>query len=93
LPLTESVGFKAVVQKGNRIQVPRLICWRFKLESTRVLNVSVKLVGAFGMREELYAQMSKDGRITVPKLFVDLLREEEESLGLQSRSNPMSNRC
>jgi len=69
-----------VVQKGNRVQVPRLIRWQYKLESTQVLNVSVKVVGAFGTREEFYARMSRDGRITVPKLFVDLLRDEEESL-------------
>ena len=68
------------MQKGNRIQVPRLIRWQFKLESTQVLNVRVKLVGAFGTREEFYARMSRDGRITIPRLFVDLLREEEESL-------------
>ena len=80
MPLTESVSFKATMQKGNRIQVPRLIRWQFKLESTQVLNVSVKVVGSFGVREEFYARMSKDGRITIPKLFVDLLKEEEESL-------------
>jgi hypothetical protein len=33
LPLTERVEFKAVLQKGNRVQIPKLVRWRFKLET------------------------------------------------------------
>jgi len=80
LPLTESVSFKAKLQKGNRIQIPRLVRWQYKLEPTQVLKVKVYLVGAIGAREEFLARMSRDGRITIPKLIVDLLRDEEESL-------------
>lgn len=48
-----------------------------------MLKVKVQPVGAIGLREESYARMSQDGRITIPKLLVDLLKEdleEKESL-------------
>lgn len=78
--MTENVSFKAKVQKGNRIQIPRLIRWQFKLEPTQVLRVKVQPVGAVAVREEFFAKMSRDGRITIPKLIVDLLKDEEETL-------------
>lgn len=28
LPLSEPVGFKVVLQRGNRVQVPRLVRWQ-----------------------------------------------------------------
>jgi len=69
-----------VLQKGNRVQVPRLIRWQFKLEPTQVLEVTVKPVDAIGVREKFFARMNSDGRLTIPRLVVDLLKEEEESL-------------
>jgi len=32
LPLTEKVKFKTLLQHGNRIQVPKLVRWQFKME-------------------------------------------------------------
>lgn len=64
--MTEYVEFKAELQKGNRIQIPRLIRWQFKLEPTQVLKVKVQPIGAIMVHEEFFAKMSKDGRITVP---------------------------
>ena len=58
LHLTEFVGFKVKFQGGNRVQVPRLIRWQFKLESPQVLRVKVKLVGAIVSLEEFFARMS-----------------------------------
>ena len=75
MPLTEPVSFKAVLQRGNRVQVPKLIRWQFKMEPTQVLKVTVKITGAYG-DETFYARMSKDGRITLPKLTLGLLRDE-----------------
>jgi len=57
-----------------------LIRWQFKLEPTQVLEVTVKPVGAIGIREKFFARLSSDGRLTIPRLVVDLLKEEEESL-------------
>jgi len=75
LPLTESVSFTARLQKGNRVQVPRLIRWQFKLEPTQVLKVDIYPVGAsFVTHENFFAKMGRDGRVTIPKLVVSLLR-------------------
>jgi hypothetical protein len=81
MPLTKTVSFKAVLQKGNRVQVPKLIRWQFKLEPQQVLKVEVKPGGPFGNEETFYAKMNRDGRITIPKLTLELLtNEDEESL-------------
>jgi hypothetical protein len=79
LPLTESVSFKAKLQKANRIQIPRIIRWQYKLEPTQVLKVTVSLTTMLG-HEEFLARMSRDGRITVPKLTANLLRGKKETL-------------
>lgn len=51
------------------------------MESLQVLKVSVEPVGSFGNEETFYARMSRDGRITIPKLTLKLLQEDaEESL-------------
>ncbi|MDH5450036.1 MAG: hypothetical protein OEZ29_00180 [Candidatus Bathyarchaeota archaeon] len=72
MPLTETVRFKVVVQKNRRIQIPRLVRWRFKLDPGEVFAVTVAPVGAFA-DERFYAKMSGDGRITVPKLQANIL--------------------
>jgi hypothetical protein len=78
MPLTESVDFKAILQKGNRIQIPRLIRWQYKMEPNQVLKVKVKTER--WREEEFYARMGKDGRLTIPKLTLELLQQEDESL-------------
>ena len=75
LPLTEAIGFKCALQKGNRIQVPKLVRWQFKMEATQVLKVTVNVSGSFDNSESFYARMSKDGRITVPWLTLILLQK------------------
>jgi hypothetical protein len=81
LPLSESVWFKVKLQVGNRFQVPRLVRWQFKLEPSQVLRVRVRVVGSVGLREDFLACMSRDGRVTIPRLIVELLTVEgEESL-------------
>jgi hypothetical protein len=78
LPLTESVSFKAVLQKGNRVQIPRLVRWQFKLEPTQILNIQIEAEDL--VCEEFLGRMNKDGRIIIPRRTINLLREEEESL-------------
>jgi hypothetical protein len=82
LVLTGHVEFKAVLQRGNRIQVPRLVRWSYKMKASQVLKVSVHFEGDWSSREEFFAQISKDGRICVPKLTCGLLKAayEEESI-------------
>jgi hypothetical protein len=80
MPLTEKVSFKAVLQKGNRVQVPRLIRWQFKMDSAQVLKVSVTAVNVYTGWQIFYAKMGKDGRITVPRLQRELMRGREQSL-------------
>ncbi|MGA3060712.1 MAG: hypothetical protein ABSD92_10120 [Candidatus Bathyarchaeia archaeon] len=82
MPLTNSVDFKAMIGKGNRIQIPTLIRWEFKLESTQLLRVQVRQF-AHGIDETFYVKMTKDGRITIPKLNTSLMQNqfgEEENL-------------
>ena len=74
LPLTRAVEFRAVLQKGNRFQVPKLVRWEFKLESRQVLKVTVDCVGHYIQAEYFFARMNSDGRITIPKLALDLLQ-------------------
>jgi hypothetical protein len=80
MPLTEKVSFKAVLQKGNRVQVPRLIRWQFKMDSAQVLKVSVTAVNVYTGWQIFYAKMGKDGRLTVPRLQRELLKGGEQSL-------------
>jgi len=81
LPLTEKVVFKTMFQRGNRVQVPRRVRWQFKMDSEQVLKVTVFTSDFFHLgREGFYAQMGKDGRITIPKIQRALL-----GFGLEKR--------
>jgi hypothetical protein len=77
LPLTEKVVFKTKLQKGNRVQVPRLIRWQFKLETDQVLKINVKPVNTWISGQSFYAKMGKDGRVLIPKLTIELLLGEK----------------
>jgi hypothetical protein len=68
------------VGKGNRVQVPRLVRWRFKMDSAQVLKVGVAAVNLWTGWQTFYARMGRDGRITIPKLTRELLRGEEQNL-------------
>ncbi len=81
MPLTENVVFKTKLQKGNRVQVPKLIRWQFKMETDQVLKVGVGLVNAWVGRQYFYAKMGKDGRILIPKLTLALLQDDKSSIG------------
>ena len=75
MPLTRSVRFKAAIGKGNRIQIPTLIRWEFKLEPTQLLTISVRLFD-LGIEETFYTKMNKDGRITIPKINAELIKTQ-----------------
>jgi len=80
MPLTQKISFETVLQKGNRVQVPKLVRWQFKLDTEQVLKVTVNAVNVWGSGQTFYAQMNKSGRITIPKLQLELLRGEEQDL-------------
>jgi hypothetical protein len=69
------VTFRAVLERGNRVQVPKNVRWEFKLETDQVMRVSVGVVGSFAGKECFYARMRRDGRITIPKVTVSLLQD------------------
>lgn len=80
VPLTQKVSFKTLLQKGNRVQVPKIVRWQFKMDSVQVLKVSVNVINVWSGWQTFYAQMDKSGRITIPKLARELLRGRENSL-------------
>ena len=82
VPLTGSVEFRVVLPKGNRFQVPKLVRWEFKMEPGQVMRVRVRRANAYGQNEYFFGRMSRDGRITIPKLTVDLLQEEIDGKSL-----------
>jgi bifunctional DNA-binding transcriptional regulator/antitoxin component of YhaV-PrlF toxin-antitoxin module len=81
MPLARSVSFKAMLQKGNRVQVPKLVRWKHKLEPSQVLEVAVATNSVYGW-EKFYARMDKSGRITIPKLALKLLEEKADKQDL-----------
>jgi len=73
LPLDRSLSFKAVVQEGDRLQVPRLIRWQFSLEPTQVLEIRIRSAERIGASAETYyAKVRGDGRLGIPKLVMKL---------------------
>ena len=78
--LTQKVSFKTVLQRGNRVQVPKLVRWQFKMETNQVLKVGVNAVNLWTGWQFFYAQMGKDGRILVPKLTLALMQAEKPNL-------------
>jgi len=68
--------FKAVLQRGNKVQVPRLLRWQYRMEPDQVLGVEVRVEEFFG-DERFLGRMRKDGRLTVPRLILRLLRGDE----------------
>jgi bifunctional DNA-binding transcriptional regulator/antitoxin component of YhaV-PrlF toxin-antitoxin module len=84
VPLTQPVEFKTRIQKGNRIQLPKLVRWQFKLETSQTLKATVTAANVFGGWETFYAKMDKSGRITIPKLILKQLgslRPDESLIG------------
>jgi bifunctional DNA-binding transcriptional regulator/antitoxin component of YhaV-PrlF toxin-antitoxin module len=79
MPLTQKVSFKTVLQRGSRVQVPKLVRWQFKMDAEQVLKVAVDAVNVWSGGQPFYAKMGKDGRIPLPKLQRELLRAENKT--------------
>ena len=80
MPLTEKVTFTTRLQKANKVQIPKLIRWRFKMENNQALKVGVNFLELHKGWQFFFAKMRKDGRITVPKLTQQLISSEREGL-------------
>jgi bifunctional DNA-binding transcriptional regulator/antitoxin component of YhaV-PrlF toxin-antitoxin module len=80
LPLVEKVVFRAMLQRGNRVQIPRLMRWRFKLEQVQILKVTVHCLNLWSFHQTFYARMGKDGRIVIPKLIIVLMKNDKPSI-------------
>jgi hypothetical protein len=77
MPLTKKVSFKSVLEKGNRLQIPKLILWQFKMEQNQVLKVRASPKNIWGASECFYAKMDKQRRILIPKLALALMANKE----------------
>jgi hypothetical protein len=77
MPLTQKVKFKTLLQRGNRVQVPKLIHWQFKMETDQTLKVGVRRLGFWRPVQFFYAKMGKDGRIHIPELALAFFQNEK----------------
>jgi hypothetical protein len=80
MPLTQKVTFKTMLQKGNRVQVSKLVRWQFKMETEQVLKVGISAINLWTGWQFFYSKMGKDGRILIPKLTLALLQAEKPNL-------------
>lgn len=80
MPLTEKITFKAILQRGNRIQIPKLIRWQYKLEPTQILKVQVTTKQMILITEQFYAKMTQDGRILIPQLILAIITPKDHNL-------------
>ena len=79
MPLTEIATFKAKLTRKNQIQIPRLLRWRYKMEHGELLKVNITPYNSESYQEEQFlAKMARDGRLTVPKLTIEVLKQREE---------------
>ena len=78
MPLTGKVTFKRPLEGCNKVQVPKIIRWQFKLEPNQVLRVGVYGLGRDW--EFFYTRMGKDGRIFIPKAVLFAAHGKEENL-------------
>jgi len=72
-------SFHARVQRHMRVQIPRLIRWRYKLIPGQVFQAGLERSGSYG-DEQFWVQMQKGGRFAIPKLVAEVLELEPHDL-------------
>jgi hypothetical protein len=78
MPLTVKVSFETVLEKGNRLQIPKIIQRQFKMEQNQVLKVGASPKCVWGEGPKFfYAKMDKQGRILIPKLSLFMMKNKE----------------
>ena len=75
MPLTQKVKFTTKLQRGNRLQVSRYVRWRYKLEREQYLSVWVNFSSVWRGNPKFLCQMTKDGRINVPKIIMAIVTD------------------
>ena len=80
MPLTERVVFKARIQRGNRVQIPKYVRWHYKLESTQILEVTIQVLYTWRPTQIFLSRMTKDGRIVNPKLILAIFANGKPNL-------------
>jgi bifunctional DNA-binding transcriptional regulator/antitoxin component of YhaV-PrlF toxin-antitoxin module len=79
MPLTEIASFKAKLENRNRIQIPNLLRWRYKMEQGELLKANVRVFGSENYEEEIFlTKMTSDGRLTIPKITMNVFKQREE---------------
>jgi len=79
MPLTEIASFKAKLENRNRIQIPNLLRWRYKMEPGELLKANVRVFGSENYEEEIFlTKMTSDGRLTIPKITMNVFKQREE---------------
>ena len=81
MPLTRRVSFKVPLQKGNRVQIPKLIRWQFKMEPGQVLRVTVAVAHYSISHENFYTKVTSDFRIRIPKIALPIWGEPVNLIG------------
>ena len=77
MPLASKVNFETRLEKGNRIQIPKIIQWQFKMEQNQVVRVRVSSKHLWAGSKQFYAKMDKQGRILIPKLTLSMMSNRE----------------
>jgi hypothetical protein len=78
MPLTQQETFKTKLQRHNRLAIPTLLRWQYKIEAGELLKVSLKPLNQEGYgEEEFLAKTATDGRLTIPKLTMQILEQAE----------------
>ena len=74
MPLTHRVTFKVQMQNQNRFQIPKSVRWHYKLESSQMIKITLRVFNV-GFYESFLGKMLPDGRVTIPRIIiVQLLR-------------------
>jgi hypothetical protein len=74
------VAFRSTLQKGERVQIPTVIRWEFKLEPSQVIKVGFTIPNKFKGWQFFYAKMEKAGRLSIPKEILSIWQDERTSL-------------
>lgn len=81
MPLSQKVIFKTKLQSQNRLQVPKLVRWKYKLDS-KVLKVIISIANAAFFAESFYAELYESGRIRVLGLTMAQLKRNKTNLDI-----------
>ena len=80
MPLTEKVVFTTTLESLDKMQIPKVIRWRFKMENDQALKVGVNFLELHKSWQFFYTKMRKDGRISIPQLVLSLFENEKTNL-------------